>query len=441
MSARPATTVVIEVPDLAAVAHASDLELIAAMKAWSEARRRVDAGLSRLADLVAKRSTLELGHDGLAQRAGARGPEGFVSTVTGVSLGEARSMVTAGGVMHTPAPWLANVAADLAAGELSVGAAAAITTGLGVPTESVAADDLIDAARRLATEARKLPPEKVARRVREVRDELDARGVADREADLRARRFLRLTPLPSGMTRLSGELDPESAALVSDAFDAVTAPRRGGPRFVDAEERARAAQLVDDPRTNAQLTLDAFVEMIRIAGAADPGRVFGVRRPAVRVHVSGSELACREGAGSLEGQTASVSLATVERLACAEGYVPVVFEPDGELALGRAQRLFTEKQRVVLAAIWGGCAVPDCDRPPSWTEAHHALEWDRDHGPTDVSNGVLLCRFHHMMVHNGGWSVRRRRDTWVMEPPPGDSMRRETVLVSKHPEHLQRSRR
>ena len=235
--------------------------------------------------------------------------------------------------------------------------------------------------------------------------------------------------------------DPEAGALVSDALDIVTSPRRNGPRFVDDAEKARADAIVKDPRTTEQLAHDALVEMVRIAAGADPGRLFGSRKPAVRVHVDARDLERREGAGHLEGQTAAVSIATVERFACSDGYVPVIFTPDGPIDVGMTQRLFTPRQRIALAAIWGGCAHPDCDRPPSWCEAHHAIEWDRG-GPTDIANGVLLCRFHHMLIHNMGWTIRppdRPGGKWLMHPPPGrPGIHKPIELTSKSP--IQRGR-
>lgn len=36
--------------------------------------------------------------------------------------------------------------------------------------------------------------------------------------------------------------------------------------------------------------------------------------------------------------------------------------------------------------------------PFSWTRAHHVIPWSRG-GPTDTSNGVLLCAFHHFFLH------------------------------------------
>ena len=426
----------IEVIDLSGLARASHLELMEGMRHWAAHVRHVESVVAAFAGEIDRRSSRDAGYEGLAASTGARGPEGLVSTLTGKSARDARDLVTVGRLMDAPPVWLTDVAAGVTSGEVSVGAAAAIVAGLGEPTPALGADDLLDAAQTLVAEAANLPPEKVARRARELRDELDAAGVADREQALREKRFLRLTPRPDGMTSIFGLLDPESAALVTDAIDCVTAPRRNGPRFVDDAERARAEAIEKDPRTTEQLALDALVEMVRIAGAADRGRVFGVRKPAVRVHVDGDDLERREGAGHLEGQTAAVSIATVERFACSDGYVPVVFRSGGPIDVGLTQRLFTERQRVALAAIWGGCAHPDCDRPPSWTEAHHATEWERG-GRTDIDNGVLLCRFHHMLVHNMGWAIRppdRRGGRWLMHPPSGrPGVRKPVELVSKSP--------
>jgi hypothetical protein len=77
-----ATMLHLEVPDLQGIEAAPDAELIETMRAWARARREVDAGLATLAGVVAARSSLELGYDGLAQRAGARTAEAFVSQLT-----------------------------------------------------------------------------------------------------------------------------------------------------------------------------------------------------------------------------------------------------------------------------------------------------------------------------------------------------------------------
>lgn len=178
------------------------------------------------------------------------------------------------------------------------------------------------------------------------------------------------------MTRLSGLLDPESAAIVTATFDAVTSPRRGGPRFVDSDLAARAEQIITDERTTEQLVLDAFVELIRIGTAADANVVFGAKRPGVKLLVTDKDLRERRGVGFIEGHTEPVSIATIERHACTTGVVPVIFDSDAEiLNLGREQRLFTSRQAIAIAARDGGCQFGDCDRPPSWCETHHIDHW------------------------------------------------------------------
>jgi hypothetical protein len=132
------------------------------------------------------------------------------------------------------------------------------------------------------------------------------------------------------------------------------------------------------------------------------------------VLVTAVALRSGDGVGHLEGIATPVSLATVERLACANGTIEVTFDANGNgLDLGREQRLFTARQRVVLAARDGGCLFPGCDRPPSWCEAHHIDHWQRDRGKTDLDRGVLLCRHHHMLVHNNGWEIEHDRGTGV----------------------------
>jgi hypothetical protein len=71
-----------------------------------------------------------------------------------------------------------------------------------------------------------------------------------------------------------------------------------------------------------------------------------------------------------------VSLETVERAACSGIVVPVLFGSEAQaLDVGRERRLFTTRQRTALATRDGGCRFPGCERPPSWTEAHHIRHW------------------------------------------------------------------
>jgi hypothetical protein len=93
---------------------------------------------------------------------------------------------------------------------------------------------------------------------------------------------------------------------------------------------------------------------------------------------------------------------------CTGKSISVIFDELGNaVESGREQRLFSKRQREILAVKFGGCMDPNCERPPSFCEAHHIQHWKRDRGKTLVNNGILLCRYHHLKYHNEGWEIRR----------------------------------
>ncbi|GAA2760182.1 HNH endonuclease signature motif containing protein [Actinopolymorpha rutila] len=102
-----------------------------------------------------------------------------------------------------------------------------------------------------------------------------------------------------------------------------------------------------------------------------------------------------------------LSVATIRRMACDANIIPVVLGGNGEvLDVGMADRFFTEPQRRALAIRDGShCHFPDCQVPERRCVAHHMTAWDH-FGPTDLANGVLLCKTHHTFVHHKGWQVR-----------------------------------
>jgi hypothetical protein len=123
------------------------------------------------------------------------------------------------------------------------------------------------------------------------------------------------------------------------------------------------------------------------------------------------------GAGLLDtGQR--LTPAQVRRLACDAQLIPAVLGGDGQvLDLGQTRRLFTGAVRRALVLRDGGCAFPGCDRPPRWCDAHHIEHWSAG-GPTNVDNGVLLCGFHHRLIHHSDWSVRLGQDRRPEFIPP-----------------------
>jgi HNH endonuclease len=105
---------------------------------------------------------------------------------------------------------------------------------------------------------------------------------------------------------------------------------------------------------------------------------------------------------------------TARRLACDAGLIPAVLGAASErLDVGRLRRLVTPAIRRALNLRDGGCRFPGCDRPVAWCDAHHLLSWIQG-GQTCLANMILLCRRHHVLVHEYDWSIRLDHHTGVV---------------------------
>jgi len=104
-----------------------------------------------------------------------------------------------------------------------------------------------------------------------------------------------------------------------------------------------------------------------------------------------------------------LALSTVERLSCGACVIAVMRSSLGPLRsgeplrLGRKTRKISPALRRALRMRDGGCAHPGCHRRRH-LQAHHVVHW-KDGGPTDLKNLLLVWRFHHMQVHEGGFTV------------------------------------
>jgi hypothetical protein len=393
----------------------TDSQLLEAQAAYATHHRAVQAYGVWIAGAIARRSAFSLGYSGLARRNGFGTPEGLIHAATGGTKAEAVKFVQLGSMMSqaqgatdahddevTPEQrWQIPIVTAVGDGTLSVDAADAIRRGLGQLDAAVTAIALREAADRLVAEAAVASADEIFRRARQARDALDADGIALRQKERRDLRYFSAKRRPDGLVGGSYLLADEDAALMLAIYDRSTEPS------------------IDDNRTAGQRAADDFVGLLRIGADADDGTVFGTRTPAVRVAVQQAVRESRAGSGFLQDADDPVSLETIDRLECDGGTVGVLFDNDGQVVnVGREQRLFTTRQRIGFAVRDGGCRFPGCQRPVSWCEAHHINQWLRDGGKTNIEDGILLCRMHHMLVHDNHWEILRRGASYWLQPPP-----------------------
>ncbi len=305
---------------------------------------------------------------------------------------EAAAVTRVGSAMNEPR-W-ARLAERVAASEVPVAHAAAIVRLHDDVARIADPDHLAAIIHSMVEECHLLGRRELARLIAHARATLKPPAeLESEEAGLRLGRSFRKVRSCAGFSVFELRLDPEGAAIVESAVDALSAPRPdlcldGGVGDVD-------------PRTPATRRADALLEIVGRGVAAPEGVT---RSPRTTLVVTMSLEALLEqvrGAGLLDTD-AAVSPSAVRRLACEAGIVPMVLGARSEvLDLGYTQRLFTPAQRRALAVRDGGCSFPDCTVPPQWCDAHHVVHWISG-GRTDMLNGALLCGRHHTVVHQRG---------------------------------------
>ncbi|WP_109211098.1 MULTISPECIES: HNH endonuclease signature motif containing protein [Microbacterium] len=407
--------------------------------------------------VVAARSTREAGHGGLAQKRGHRSAVSLIQDLTGSTRADATKQVRIGealaaasvsaapvdptapgtGLLESIAPavppqppWHAALGEALMSGALTSAQHDAIFRGLGTPPtiahsdaeDPAARDAWTMAAEQLIDEAQVRTVEELATAARAVRDLLDPDGAQRRFDERFEARSFRTWTDRDGVRRGSFTFDDVGAVGIETIIGTTLRPRRGGPRFVDPDEAARAQELQDDPRTNDQLAYDLVMDIIRAGALADAQTVFGTRQAGIRVVATRAAhddaLHGRPTVALVEDTGAPLPGWVIGTRACDVGATTVTLDSAGNpLDVGREARLFTPKQRIALAIRDGGCRIPACDRPASYCEAHHVDPFAHG-GRTDIDRGVLLCPFHHMNLHHHGWRITRKgKDDFILHRP------------------------
>jgi hypothetical protein len=158
---------------------------------------------------------------------------------------------------------------------------------------------------------------------------------------------------------------------------------------------------------------DALVAMAETALRAGEAARPGTDRYLVHAHLEagpdGVQLMTHLGIVLPEGQR--------RHLLC-DARLRATFHGDDGAAVstGRATRAISRRLRRAVEHRDGGCCtVPGCGRTTG-LEIHHIWHWE-DGGPTDTSNLITLCAYHHTRHHQGNIAITGNADLPRHEPP------------------------
>ncbi|MEM6105981.1 HNH endonuclease signature motif containing protein [Mycobacterium sp. 050272] len=148
-----------------------------------------------------------------------------------------------------------------------------------------------------------------------------------------------------------------------------------------------------DQRPPLPGTVEAFMRLVETGWDAEAARRPHGQHTTVVVHLDVQQRAAALHLGPL--------LSDAERryLTC-DATCEVWFERGGEpIGAGRTTRVISRRLRRALEHRDRSCAVPGCGATRG-LHAHHLRHWE-DGGPTELSNLVLLCPYHHRLHHRG----------------------------------------
>jgi hypothetical protein len=327
---------------------------------------RLSAGHRRMLRLIAEVDRRRSWRD-----VGARDTAHWLSIRYGVSQWKARRWIAAAHALDS----LPRISEALESGELHVDKVLELTRFATRETES-----------RLVLWASGVSCGAIRRRA-----DIAARRSPEDDEDVERARFLSWWIFDEGRRfGLQGELPSAHGAIVAKMLDRLAAdlpvmPDEHGPGHTDARRA------------------DALVAL-----CSTGTREAGHDRTTVILHArvdrrTGDLSECEIEDGSV------ISAGAARRLACSARIQTMIEDETGlPIWLGRITREPPAWMLRQLRYRDRECRFPGCGSR-RFTQAHHIVWWERG-GRTDLDNLVLICTFHHRLVHEYGWRVRREAD-------------------------------
>jgi len=154
---------------------------------------------------------------------------------------------------------------------------------------------------------------------------------------------------------------------------------------------------------------DAIAEMAESYLANGPASSSTADRYQVMIHVTAETDNGAETTNNYLENGPHVSAETSRRLACDSSISILHEDQNGQpLNIGRKSRVIPPAMRRALRARDEGCRFPGCTHK-YFIDGHHIRHW-ADAGETGLDNLVQLCRYHHRLVHEGGFICERHDD-------------------------------
>ena len=300
------------------------------------------------------------------------------------------------------------VATALGRGQVSIEQAKVIVTGLNRLPEELDTGQREHAAAHLVALAAEFGPyglSRLANRVvdviaPEIGEDADRQAIERIEAEQHRDRYLTWRRDPDGAWILHGKLGKVAGAHLVGLLRALALKHR--TTLLAASEEI----------SHTQAAADALVMLADHYSSRKKPPRHGADRPRILVSIDYDTLVGRLGTATLLNTGDRITAREARRLACDADILPLIMGGTSvPLDVGRQRRLFTSTLRQLIIKRDQGCAFPGCDRGPADCEVHHILSWYLG-GPTSLSNGVMLCTFHHHLVEpdpkdpNAGWLIR-----------------------------------
>jgi len=211
-----------------------------------------------------------------------------------------------------------------------------------------------------------------------------------------------------GCLVIKGRFPAEQGALIVKAFEMAMEKQFEAASVGAASAATDVSAETSEPTPISTRRADALVEVAETYMNVEPVPNSTADRYQVVVHISDRIEnpsddtdfdACIENGPHVSAETS-------RRIACDSSVLGIKEDENGEpLAIGRKTRSIPPAMRRAIRIRDEGCRFPGCTHD-KFVDGHHIEHW-ADGGETNLDNLVLLCRHHHHLVHEGGFSCEK----------------------------------